>query len=286
MIRTSPLILLFIIYQSLFGQGAIIKGFTKDCELNEKHEKITVKISGTNIHASSNKYGEFEFRNLIPGKYILETTLWEPENKSFDTIGVISENQVVVHDICLNTPWQKLETKPEIEDYHAKLKDVSREQEILELKIESLNFQSDEDLIVSTYLTNKSDFPIYLWKNTNCMQQFDVIVLNSKGDTIPHICFNCKDICFGWNNDPSTMLILESKSKTQVITFTVSPLYWKNLPEDDYTIKIEYLYNCPRKIGRGSSQEFMDMHTKALRGRYISKDSFKFKYTAIKSQDK
>ncbi|MBN2235146.1 MAG: TonB-dependent receptor [Opitutales bacterium] len=68
------LLLLSCLGASSFGQNAVISGRVLDKETGAYLQGVSVRLDGTDLSVSTNIQGEFVFRRLSPGSYIVETS--------------------------------------------------------------------------------------------------------------------------------------------------------------------------------------------------------------------
>jgi hypothetical protein len=277
-------IVIIIVFLSIqnFSFSGTIQGIVMEENQKPLHGASIVLNNGEILtFKATDKNGLFRIEDLSNGKYFL--TVSDIGYIAYsDSIEIKGTNQFINLEIELKSAVMYIDTVTEIENYHRNLNKYSSGN-VLEIILDSITvnkFRSSNTKVFSTFV-NKTDTPIYVIRDIDCLRMVELIIINSDNELFQK---NSNFIdCVGMKENPDSSDFIKI-SPYDSVNYPPVFLYFYDFsryPPDNYKIKLLYKYQKPNFLPGvfGSPSHRDKYHSKriyyynmALRGKFMSKN--------------
>jgi hypothetical protein len=262
------------------SNGAEISGQVTDSDTGLPLPGVNIVIEGTAKIAASDKNGNFKLSGLEKGQHRI-TLRYMFYRSCKDTIEV-NENSVIHKNYKLELNKILLDPVPKFENYHSKIEQLAKTQNILTLKLKNVELLNGTVFFRCT-LRNESSLPINILLTSECWRPLVSIISNSNGEIIKKNCVDLScDTPTRMYPDSSDMITLKPLESFEY-PVTEAYLYnFSHLPKDVYHIKLKYKFKKPEYILpqmdiREDLNQCIQVLNILLRGEFVSVNSLKFK---------
>lgn len=274
---TRLIILICLIHSQC--PAATIKGTVKDSETGEILNHATVALSATKFGSSVDNVGMYKIDSVQPGVYVLVVHALAYVSV-FDTVRVMSNDDVVIREISLQKP--KVESTPELERYHARLQQLRMANRLVSIRIDSVKFENNFVTVFPSF-SNTSDLPVYVLRCHQCINPIEPIVKSSRRKPVQQNAIRIDCVGEKIFPDSSDLIELKPHSSISYPPVTLELYDFSRYAPDVYSISIKYVYKKPdylccygfRNDYREQYRDNIKVMTTALRGEFVSVNSKK-----------
>jgi len=260
--------------------AAVISGVVKDAITQDPISNIYLNLKGTDKNTTSDNLGIFKFSDIKPGTYTLLIRTIGDKKEAYQ-FSIATEYDSIFIKINLGVPSGiQLICNSENEVYQQKLSaDFPNIEDVLDFQISKVlnidDVDGEEGLYIDLKITNKSNVPVYLFKDYFCLRRITPIIIDSNNDTLDYhySIMDCGEQPV--IHYPSDLIEIDAESEIKIKKQLLSFYYHHQLNPGDYRVKIIYEYQMPNYIvdPEGGSQittSIINGYCKVIRGRFES----------------
>lgn len=282
--KIISIFIISIIFSSEYF-SATIQGYVIDKETLQPLVHVNVIIDNGEIGTTTDKNGFFVLKDVSVGMHSIRAS-FIGYNSYFDSINIKEINETVELKIKLDVGVIYIDTVSEIENYHRYF-DKYNSEEILKILLDSLSIDKNDTSILKVYSTfyNKTDTPIYVIRDIECLRMIEPEVVNSNGKLMKSNAIFVD--CVGEKIMPDSsdfIKILPNDSINYPPVFLYFNIF-THYPKDDYKISLSYKYERRNTLpgtywntelyAKKFKEQFY-YYNMALRGEYKSTNYLKF----------
>ncbi len=284
------LFFIFLFSASIFSQDTYtLKGKVMDWRTGENligalviirdlipGSPVDAVLRNLKLGAATDKNGEYEIKRIPEGEFIASYKYIGYKDYN-DTIDFTGSSKVFTKNLKLKDYSADLVSTPQIEKYQLHLKKFADKNKLIDIHLDSLNFDGDIVTVYST-VTNLSDTIIYIIKQFRCHYLIEPLVFKDNRRVYGNaIDLGCDAGTYNLINRSDLEEIEPGKSKKYLPT-GLAFYHFKRLPEGEYKIGIKYKFGGPSSLTGGPfASPQGDAIFIALRGEFTSDNYLYFK---------